>query len=489
MASENICLKRSSKPRRSCDSISILVVDDDTTCLAVVAALLKKFKYSVVTAKHPNDALCALRIKGGAFDLVVSDVNMPDMNGFQLREAITHEFNLPVILMSVDSKEVVLSKANKSGAALFISKPVSPNDLKDLWQFAAIKKKANSNENSKRRPHNKERFECGDANTKKPKVIWTNALHYRFLEAIRSIGLESKENVASHLQKYRMFLKRVSDASCKLEDDEAMIRTTSYASNYSLYRLTKPQFRFENFPDSYQTHPTSYISLGSNSINRNSEVTSALPSTTHLVHQQSGNSVNFAIDELLNNIDQTCYAEHLNEPLLLPPLPWSNLSLVQDQQFNGGIVDDSPFCSVYELPASNVQQPFNLNPTHLHSSIPSYQLINFQQQHGCEYTESSSLLYDGIGMNSSSYDLAGYQVQGTIDSVVFGTTSSQFHKAIDSTNQACYSVTSSSSITAPDIMLTTDFCSMQCDYNDAALESLLAFGLFGEDQIQTLEGL
>lgn len=94
--------------------------------------------------------------------------------------------------MSVDSKEVVLSKVNKSGAALFISKPVSPNDLKDLWQFASLKKKANSNENSKRRPQNKERLECGDANTKKPKVIWTNALHYRFLEAIRSIGLESK---------------------------------------------------------------------------------------------------------------------------------------------------------------------------------------------------------------------------------------------------------------------------------------------------------
>ncbi|KAG6429525.1 hypothetical protein SASPL_107577 [Salvia splendens] len=460
MASENnICLKRSSKPRRSCDSISILVVDDDTTCLAVVAALLKKFKYSVVTAKHPNDALCALRIKGGSFDLVVSDVNMPDMNGFQLREAITHEFNLPVILMSVDSKEVVLSKANKSGAALFISKPVSPNDLKDLWQFAAMKKKVNSNENSKRRPQNKERFECGDANTKKPKVIWTNALHYRFLEAIRSIGLEravpkkilqvmdvpglTRENVASHLQKYRMFLKRVSDASYKLEageDDETMIRTTSYVSNYSLNRLTKPQFRFESFPVSYQTHPTSHISLGSNSINKNSEIACALPSTTHLVHHQSGNSVNFDIDELLNNTDQTCFAEHLNEPLLLPPLPTSNLSLVQDQQFNGGIVDDSPFCSVYDLPASHVQQPFNLNPTHLHSSIPSYQLINFQNQQ---------------------------QVEGTIDSVVFGTTSSQFHKAIESTNQACYS----------------------CDYNGAALESLLAFGLFGEDQIQTLEGI
>ena len=200
----------------------------------------------------------------------------------------------------------------------------------------------------------------------------------KILQVMDVPGL-TRENVASHLQKYRMFLKRVSDASYKLEageDDGAMIRMPSYASNYSLNRLTKPQFRFE----SYQTHPTSHISLGSNSINKKSEITCALPSTTHIVHHQSGNSVNFDIDELLNNIDQTCYAEHLNEPLLLPPLPSSNLSFVQDQQFNGGIVDDSPFCSVYDLPASHVQQPFNLNPTHLHSSMPSYQLINFQNQ-------------------------------------------------------------------------------------------------------------
>lgn len=54
-------------------------------------------KFPVVTAKHPNDALCTLRIKGDAFDLVVSDVHMPDMNGFELQEAIAHEFNLPVV--------------------------------------------------------------------------------------------------------------------------------------------------------------------------------------------------------------------------------------------------------------------------------------------------------------------------------------------------------------------------------------------------------
>ncbi|KAL1531456.1 two-component response regulator ARR2-like [Salvia divinorum] len=239
------------------DTISILVVDDDITCLAIVAAILKKLKYEVVTVKHPNDALCTLRIKGGAFDLVISDVHMPDMNGFELQRAITQEFNLPVVLMSADDKEGVALKGLESGAAFFIMKPITPDDLRDLWQFAAMKRKENANafeerqkyidsdesvnedEDGKRKSPKKER--CDDRNgensqscsQKKPKIVWTNSLHNRFLEAIRSIGLEravpkkilevmnvpglTRENVASHLQKYRIFLRRVSDASYKIQ--------------------------------------------------------------------------------------------------------------------------------------------------------------------------------------------------------------------------------------------------------------------------------
>ncbi|KAL8049734.1 hypothetical protein ABFX02_06G038200 [Erythranthe guttata] len=296
-------------------NISILVVDDDTTCLAIVAAILKKFKYQVVTVKHPRDALCTLRIKGGAFDLVVSDVHMPDMNGFELQQVIAQEFNLPVVLMSADEKECVALKGLENGAAFFILKPVSPDDVKDLWQFAAMKKKStqvviheeaeektseqdkninscnnNTNNNneiiapaaastggagggsdrpdtgtgagagagagasssgkeesSKNKKESKRKSpQKSDGNSderkgetsqsgsqKKPKVVWTNSLHNCFLEAIRSIGLDravpkkilevmnvpglTRENVASHLQKYRIFLRRVSDASSKIQ--------------------------------------------------------------------------------------------------------------------------------------------------------------------------------------------------------------------------------------------------------------------------------
>ncbi|KAI3458200.1 hypothetical protein Pfo_014863 [Paulownia fortunei] len=275
MEGETITLSNSSESKKSVDTVSILVVDDDTTCLSIVAAILKKFKYQVVTVKHANDALCTLRIKGGAFDLVVSDVHMPDMNGFELQQAIAQEFNLPVVLMSADDKEGVALKGLESGAAFFIVKPVSADDLRDLWQFAAMKKKSqvvieetggfpdektsteknSSNEmavsassvnedtlnkkDSKRKSPRKEGSDekkgenSQSASQKKPKVIWTNSLHNRFLEAIRSIGLDravpkkilevmdvpglTRENVASHLQKYRIFLRRVSDASCKIQ--------------------------------------------------------------------------------------------------------------------------------------------------------------------------------------------------------------------------------------------------------------------------------
>ncbi|XP_059627568.1 putative two-component response regulator ARR21 [Cornus florida] len=271
-------MSRSSKTKPSVEKITILVVDDDSTCLAIVAAILKTWKYevSVVTVKHAADALCTLRIKGDSFDLVVTDVHMPDMNGFELQKQIDEEFNLPVVLMSADDKEGVILKGLENGAAFFLVKPISPDDLKNLWQYAVANKKGKAaikkirsvqgtsgfdhdkasnediysassvNEDShdkkdsrKKVPRKYSDEKGGDqenddsAAPKKAKVVWTNALHNQFLEAIRSIGLEravpkkilehmnvpglTRENIASHLQKYRIFLKQVSDASYNIQ--------------------------------------------------------------------------------------------------------------------------------------------------------------------------------------------------------------------------------------------------------------------------------
>ncbi|XP_057476144.1 putative two-component response regulator ARR21 isoform X3 [Actinidia eriantha] len=331
MAVEMDGSSQSSQTSNPFGSISILVVDDDTTCLAIVAAILKSWKYEVVTVKHASEALGTLRIKGGLFDLVVTDVHMPDMNGFELQKQIAEEFKLPVVLMSADDKESVILKGLQNGAAFFIVKPISPNDLKNLWQYAVGKKKktkvvieeigniqetsqadhkacnkdpvqetlkygkgsddedvesASSSKRSTKESKRKASAKDGSAERgenkadsvtpKKAKVVWTNALHNQFLEAIRSIGLErafpkkilelmnvpglTRENVASHLQasfstyyvvrpqlmslnvhgikmnlqKYRIFLKRVSEASYKIQSaaERSMIERT-FRSNFT----------------------------------------------------------------------------------------------------------------------------------------------------------------------------------------------------------------------------------------------------------------
>lgn len=150
-------------------------------------------------------------------------------------------------VMSADDKEGTALKGLESGAAFFIMKPVNPDDLKDIWQFAAMKRKENqsveiqeisdenpSSENAvsdqigasvsssplnneeatktkepKRKSPRKEGSdeernmgESSNSQQKKPKIVWTNSLHNRFLEAIRDIGLDSKHLLLSTLNIY-----------------------------------------------------------------------------------------------------------------------------------------------------------------------------------------------------------------------------------------------------------------------------------------------
>ncbi|KAF5731126.1 putative two-component system sensor histidine kinase/response regulator [Tripterygium wilfordii] len=316
----------------------VMVVDDDSTTLALVAAMLKTWKYQVVAVRNPMDALSTLRISHTQFDLVVTDLHMPQMNGIELQRQVEEEFKIPVVIMSSNDEESVILETLEGGAVFYLVKPVTRDDLKNVWQYsvsaknkgkAAVvveeigtnthndiighgssspdddddddekmsfensnnrdqgssssfanegktsgggtdinrrkNKRKDSNNKGKSKKMNKE--DDGDDDDdesrapKKAKVVWTNSLHNRFLQAIRHIGLDravpkkilefmampglTRENVASHLQKYRLFLKRVAEqgtASCKTLTDRAL--RSSFATGH-------PWLMFNNLQQNY----------------------------------------------------------------------------------------------------------------------------------------------------------------------------------------------------------------------------------------------
>jgi CheY-like chemotaxis protein len=78
----------------------ILVVDDDELVRGVVRELLEDVTFSVIEARSGAEALGLIRCRSD-LDLVISDVNMPEMDGYRLVEEVTSmRPSLPVILMS-----------------------------------------------------------------------------------------------------------------------------------------------------------------------------------------------------------------------------------------------------------------------------------------------------------------------------------------------------------------------------------------------------
>lgn len=100
----------------------ILVVDDDRNVLIVSVALLKEYGYTVYTSDNPLTAIEML--KDTEFDLVLSDIKMPEMSGVELLSRI-REFDpeIPVILMTGFAELDMAINAVKQGAFDFITKP------------------------------------------------------------------------------------------------------------------------------------------------------------------------------------------------------------------------------------------------------------------------------------------------------------------------------------------------------------------------------
>ena len=112
-------------------NMKFLVVDDFSTMRRIVRNLLKELGFTnVQEAEDGVDALNKLR--GGDFDFVVSDWNMPNMTGIDLLRAIRADAtlkHLPVLMVTAEAKRENIIEAAQAGASGYVVKPFTAGTL------------------------------------------------------------------------------------------------------------------------------------------------------------------------------------------------------------------------------------------------------------------------------------------------------------------------------------------------------------------------
>ena len=115
----------------------VLLVDDEKISQLVVSKLLKKCNYRVTVAEGGEDALELLRDVSSKFDIIVTDVMMPGVDGMGLLKAVTKNQRLahiPVVMMSSQEEAGTVFEAIQAGAEDYILKPLTMKEVVHLWQ-------------------------------------------------------------------------------------------------------------------------------------------------------------------------------------------------------------------------------------------------------------------------------------------------------------------------------------------------------------------
>ncbi|MBE5252819.1 MAG: chemotaxis response regulator CheY [Enterobacterales bacterium endosymbiont of Blomia tropicalis] len=114
-------------------NMRFLVVDDFNTMRRIVRNLLKELGFNnVEEAEDGVDALA--KLKAGGFDFVISDWNMPNMDGLQLLQTIRADAamgSLPVLMVTAEAKKENIIAAAQAGASGYVVKPFTAATLEE----------------------------------------------------------------------------------------------------------------------------------------------------------------------------------------------------------------------------------------------------------------------------------------------------------------------------------------------------------------------
>ncbi|KAK6273005.1 hypothetical protein POUND7_010088, partial [Theobroma cacao] len=229
--------------------LQVLAIDAQIFSLQYLCAVLHKCNYKVKTTTSAAEALEILRAKKYEFNIVLVDVDSANINGFKLLEIIGLEMYLPVIMVTGDGSLENIMKGLIYGAVDYIIKPVGVQEIKNtIWHSVTLNKmwdseqstdneETSDHQNLKPLDHSNatitveddtDNIRLDDASSscqKKKRLAWTPELDAKFVKAVQTLSKSSmvhpkrilkimnepeltRENIASHLQKYRISLKK-----------------------------------------------------------------------------------------------------------------------------------------------------------------------------------------------------------------------------------------------------------------------------------------
>jgi two-component system, chemotaxis family, chemotaxis protein CheY len=113
---------------------NILIVDDSTPMRAVIKKVIKASGFDIGELLEAGNGKAALQVLDAHWlDLVLTDYNMPDMNGLELLKAMKQNDSLadiPVVIVTTEGSDPRVEEFLHQGAAAYIKKPFTPEQIK-----------------------------------------------------------------------------------------------------------------------------------------------------------------------------------------------------------------------------------------------------------------------------------------------------------------------------------------------------------------------
>jgi len=112
---------------------NVLIVDDSSTMRKIISRSLRQAGLPVDDIFEAGDGIEGLNVLGDkSVDLILSDINMPNMDGLEFIKQVRGNGNsVPIVMITTEGGEDIIKEALSSGASASIKKPFTPDQLNE----------------------------------------------------------------------------------------------------------------------------------------------------------------------------------------------------------------------------------------------------------------------------------------------------------------------------------------------------------------------